>query len=97
MKRAKATPNYDILFASAVSRLQSTHEAYKDVKRELLDLSLMGRYNKDGEYCITLCDYDYVKDLVAKEQYITEQLQYCIQEVDRLRTLKNKEKENETD
>lgn len=91
MKQIKETPNYDIVFKSAVSMLQSTYTAYKHIQREKFDLGHSGWFNDEGYYCITVAvNYEErIKDLAERERLLTQQLQYCIGEVERLRKLKN--------
>lgn len=89
--RKEPTPNYDIMFKSAVSMLQTTYTDFAKTQREIFNFEHGGWFNNEGYYCITLTDEDYMEDLAKKEHYLAEQLEYCIREVERLRKLKENE------
>jgi len=88
---AETTANYEIMFKSAVSMLQSTYTAYRDIQREKFELGHSGWINNEGYYCITVAanNEEYMKDLAEREYLLAQQLQYCFTEVERLRKLKD--------
>lgn len=91
MKQCKETPNYDIMFKSAVSMLQTTYKAYINIQREKFDYMHRGCFDSEGCYCITVNSNDevYRKSLDERERLLAQQLQFYIGEVERLRKLKN--------
>lgn len=94
-KKKELTPNYEIMFKSAVSMLQTTYSELNNVQRKSYEFEHGGWFNNEGYYCITLTDEDYMEDLAKKEHYLAEQLEYCIREVERLRKLKENDKDSE--
>ena len=96
-KKKELTPNYEIMFNSAVSMLQNVHTELTQVQREIFEFEHRGWFNRDGYYTVTFTLYEgYREELAKKEQYLAEQLRYCIEEVNRLRKLKDEEKENDS-
>jgi len=90
-KKKELTPNYETMFKSAVSMLQTTYSELRTVQRKIYDFEHAGWFNNEGYYCITHTDNDFMEDLAKKEHYLAEQLEYCIREVERLRKLKENE------
>lgn len=88
MSKKELTPNYEIMFKSAVSMLQTTYSELRNVQRKIYDFEHAGWFNDDGYYCITHTDDGFMEDLAKREHYLAEQLQYCMHEVERLRKLK---------
>lgn len=88
MSKKELTPNYEIMFKSAVSMLQTTYSELRNVQRKIYEFEHSGWFNNDGYYCITHTDDVFMEGLAKKEHYLAEQLQYCMQEVERLRKLK---------
>lgn len=90
--RKEPTPNYDIMFKSAVSMLQTTYTDLVNTQREIFNFEHRGHFNNDGYFCITVSNEEgYMEDLAKKEHYLAEQLEYYIREVERLRKLKENE------
>lgn len=95
-KNKELTPNYEIMFKSAVSMLQTTYTVWIETQREMFELEHRGWFDDNGDYCITTIDEGYMEELAKKEHYLAEQLEYYIKEVERLRKLRRDwEKEND--
>lgn len=91
--KKELTPNYGIMFKSAVSMLQTTYSELNKVQRKIFEFEHRGWFNQDGYYIVTFTEEGYREELAKKEQHLAEQLRYCIEEVNRLRKLKDEEKE----
>lgn len=96
-KKKELTPNYEIMFNSAVSMLQNVYTELTQLQREIFEFEHRGWFNQDGYYIVTFIGEGYGKELAKKEQHLAEQLRYCVEEVNRLRKLKDEEKENGRD
>lgn len=94
-KKKELTPNYEIMFKSAVSMLQHVYTDLTNLQREIFEFEHRGWFDQDGYYSVTFIGDGYGEELAKKEQHLTEQLRYCVEEVNRLRKLKDEEKENE--
>lgn len=86
MSRRKPTPNYQLMFESAVGALQIAHEEYKKATAEELRWTF---FDNDGNFCF-LEGYE-------KRQKRTEdakkEVARLLREVERLRELKGGEAE----
>lgn len=90
-KKKELIPNYDIMFKSAVSMLQTTYSELNKVQRKIFEFEHRGWFNQDGYYIVTFTEEGYREELAKKEHYLAEQLEYYIREVERLRKLKENE------
>lgn len=91
--RKEPKPNYDIMFKSAVSMLQTTYTDFVNTQRAIFNFEHGGHFNSEGYFCITVPNEEwYMENLAKKEQYLAEQLEYYMREVERLRKLKDNER-----
>ena len=81
MSRRKPTPNYQLMFESAVCALQNTYAEYKKAKVKQMQWTF---FDNDGRFCFL----DGCKKLKERIDNAEEEVARLLKEVERLRELR---------
>ena len=81
MNRRKPTPNYQLMFESAVCALQNTYAEYKKAKVKQMQWTF---FDNDGRFCFL----DGYKELKQRIDNAEEEVARLLKEVERLRELR---------
>lgn len=81
MSRRKPTPNYQLMFESAVCALQEAHAEYKKARVKQLQWTF---FDNDGRFCFL----DGYKELKERIDNAEEEVARLLKEVERLRELR---------
>ena len=86
MSRQKPTPNYQLMFESAVSALQNAYAEYKKARAEQVRWTF---FDNDGRFCLL----DGYKERKERVDNAEEEVARLLKEVERLRELKGGDSE----